>query len=43
MIGVQNIVTPGSSGGPLISIDDEDGRFMGLGVRSPTSRLISSH
>lgn len=30
MIGVQNVTGRGSSGGPLISIDDEHGRFMGL-------------
>ena len=42
MIGVQNIVTPGSSGGPLISIDDDDNRFMGLGMHSSRSRLITS-
>jgi hypothetical protein len=32
MIGVQNIVNGGSSGGPLISLNDDHGSFMGIGV-----------
>jgi len=31
-IGVQNVVNHGSSGGPLISMDDEPGTFMGIGI-----------
>jgi hypothetical protein len=30
MIGIQNVTGRGSSGGPLISIDDDHSRFMGL-------------
>jgi len=32
LIGAQNVVNLGSSGGPLISIDDDDGRFIGIGT-----------
>ena len=31
-IGVQNVVNGGNSGGPLISMDDEPGTFMGIGI-----------
>jgi len=30
MIGVQNVVNSGTSGGPLISASDEPGSFMGI-------------
>jgi hypothetical protein len=32
MIGVQNLVNGGSSGGPLIWDDDDDGSFLGIGM-----------
>jgi hypothetical protein len=32
MIGVQNLVNGGSSGGPLIWDNDDDGSFMGIGM-----------
>jgi hypothetical protein len=34
MLGVQNIVQTGSSGGPLISPDDDQKSFMGIGKHS---------
>jgi hypothetical protein len=30
MIGVQNLANIGTSGGPLISIDDTPGKFLGI-------------
>ena len=32
VIGVQNVINRGHSGGPLISMDDEPGTFMGIGI-----------
>jgi hypothetical protein len=40
MIGVQNIVNGGSSGGPLISVD-EPGSFLGIGNQRPDDLTIA--
>ena len=32
MIGIQNVLGAGGSGGPLISMDDPGNRFMGIGL-----------
>jgi hypothetical protein len=39
-IGVQNVINMGTSGGPLISMYDEPGRFMGIGIYHHQPQLM---